>query len=208
GKRSASSSANELHSNIKIKDNQNLILPEDALALVSTATVFDYPASTSAPIIAALTVFSILLAMLFDKVHETLAQTFSEQVKKSNLYQTTEKAYKEFKIEYDEQELETVNKENANLDKKLSIKKQELEVAKKDNANLNKKLTLKEQELETSKKENLNFDKKLSITKEELETAKKKNASLNKKLTLKEQELETSKKENLNLAKKLSIIKE
>ncbi|KAF0457497.1 Cyanate hydratase [Gigaspora margarita] len=204
--------------NINTEDNQNWknILKKNCYFLA---------------IIAVLTVFSILLVMnknriwqnkiniinsnwkySFDKVHKTLAQTFintfSEQVKKSNLYQITKKAYEELKIEYDEQELETANKENTNLDKKLSIKEQELEVAKKDNVNLDKKLILKEQELETSKKENLNIDKKLSITKEELETAKKENANLDKKLTLKEQDLETSKKENLNLGKKLSITKE
>ncbi|CAG8503328.1 36182_t:CDS:2, partial [Racocetra persica] len=142
-------------------------------------------------------------------------------IRKSNIYQTTEKAYEELKIEYGvlvknlkdleinhkntKKELKTATKENTNLDKKLTLNKQELATANKENVNLDKKLSLKEQELETTNRENANLDKKLSIKEQELESAKKENANLDKKFTLKKQELETAKKEIMNLDKKLSI---
>ncbi|CAG8636397.1 22645_t:CDS:2, partial [Dentiscutata erythropus] len=152
---------------------------------------------------------------------KNLVILFSEQIRKSNIYQTTEKAYKELKIEHGvlvknlkdleinhkntKKELETATKENTNLDKKLTLNKQELATANKENANLDKKFSLKEQELETANKKNANLDKKLSIKEQELESAKKENVNLDKKFTLKKQELETAKKEIMNLDKKLSI---
>ncbi|RIB08079.1 hypothetical protein C2G38_2212565 [Gigaspora rosea] len=146
----------------------------------------------------------------FDTLALTFRSTFSEQIRKSSIYQTTEKAYKELKIKHEvlvknnevlginhkntKKKLEATKKENADLDKELTLKKQELETAKKENANLDKKLTLKEQELETAKKENMNLNEKLTVKKQELKTAKKDNTILNNKLSIKEQVLETAKK--------------
>ncbi|RIB13775.1 hypothetical protein C2G38_2040690 [Gigaspora rosea] len=140
-------------------------------------------------------------------------------IRKSSIYQTTEKAYEELKIKHEvlvknnenlginhkntKKKLEATKKENADLDKELTLKKQELEIAKKENANLDKKLILKEQELETAKKENVNLNEKLTIKKQELETAKKDNTILNNKLSIKEQELETAKKKIQNLTMNL-----
>ncbi|CAG8800907.1 30480_t:CDS:2 [Gigaspora margarita] len=153
----------------------------------------------------------------FETLAQTFSNTFSEQIRKSNIYQTTEKAYEELKIDHEvlvknfkdleinhkntKKELETATKENTNLDKELTLKKQELATANKENANLAKKLTINEQELETANKENANLDKNLSIKEQELDSVKKENANLK----IKEQELETANKENANLDKKLSI---
>ncbi|CAG8857445.1 11105_t:CDS:2, partial [Gigaspora margarita] len=80
----------------------------------------------------------------FDKVHETLAQTFintfSEQVRKSNIYQTTEKAYEELKIEH-----EVILKNLKDLEINYKKTNKQLETSKKENTKLDKKLTLKNQ---------------------------------------------------------------
>ncbi|CAG8478789.1 19780_t:CDS:2 [Gigaspora margarita] len=134
-----------------------------------------------------------------EKLLSILENRYFEFVRKSNIYQTTEKAYEELKIENEallknlkdleinhkktKKELETSTKENTNLDKKLTLKKREFETTNKENANLDKKLTLKKQELETTNKENANLDKKISIKEQELEAAKKKMQTLTKTYT-------------------------
>ncbi|RIB18870.1 hypothetical protein C2G38_2183474 [Gigaspora rosea] len=86
----------------------------------------------------------------------TLAQDLiiANPIRKSSIYQTTEKTYKELKIKY-----EVLVKNNEDLEINYKNTKKKLKATKKENMKLDKEFTLKQQELET------NYKKYVTLTK-------------------------------------------